>query len=172
VRVFNDRMEQVRMHTRIEPGKFSQILGAGGFSAPIPATCRHWRERAALLGDHCEQWARKAIDLRGPQALRSIMGLCNLVGHHSAAIIDHACKRAVAAGTYRFKDIRRLIGENTVQTGFVFAEKHPLIRDLGAYSEFFRTAATHHHQQNPSTYEPEHQTPRPATTPLRTARQS
>ncbi len=60
--------------------------------------------------------------------------------HHSAATIDHACKRAVAAGTYRFKDIRRLIGENAVQTSFAFAEKHPLIRDLGTYSEFVRNA--------------------------------
>ena len=82
-----------------------------------------------------------AIDLRGPQALRSIMGLCTLVSHHSAATIDHACKRAVAAGTYRFKDIRRLLGENAVQTGFAFAEKHPLIRDLGTYSDFLRSAA-------------------------------
>ena len=141
VRVFNDRMEAVQMHTRIEAGKFSRVLGAGGFSAPILASCRYWRERAALLGDHCEQWAGKAIDLRGPQAMRSIMGLCNLVRHHSAATIDHACKRAVAAGTYRFKDIRRLLGENAVQTGFAFAEKHPLIRDLGTYSDFLRSAA-------------------------------
>jgi transposase len=142
VRVFNDRMEQVQMHTRIEPGKFSRVLGAGGFSAPILTSCRHWRERAALLGDHCEQWAGKAIELRGPQAMRSIMGLCNLVRHHSPATIDHACKRAVVAGTYRFKDIRRLLGENAVQSGFAFAEKHPLIRDLNTYSDFLRSAAT------------------------------
>ena len=41
-----------------------------------------------------------AIDLRGPQALRSIVGLCNLIRHHSAATIDHACQRAIAAGAY------------------------------------------------------------------------
>jgi transposase len=166
VRIFNDRMEQVRMHTRLEPGKFSRVLGAGGFSAPILISCRRWRERAALLGDHCEEWARMTIDLRGPQALRSIMGLCGMVSRHSAATIDHACKRALAAGTYRFKDIRRLIGENAVQTGFAFAEKHPLIRDLGTYSEFVRNATTH---SNPPTYEPDHQTPCPATAPLGTA---
>lgn len=168
VRVFNDRMEQVRMHTRIEPGRFSQVLGAGGFSAPILTACRHWRERAALLGDHCEQWARQAIDLRGPQALRSIMGLCNLVSHHSAGAIDHACMRAMASGTYRFKDIRRLIGENAVQADFAFAEKHPLIRDLGTYAEFLRNATTHPHPNPPTppTYEPDHQTPCPATPSL------
>jgi hypothetical protein len=94
------------------------------------------------------------------------MGLCGMVSHHSASTIDHACKRALAAGTYRFKDIRRLIGENAVQTGFAFAEKHPLIRDLGTYSEFVRNATTH---PNPPTYEPDHQTPCPATAPLGTA---
>jgi transposase len=34
VRIFNERMEQIGMHTRQEPGKFSHSLGAGGFSAP------------------------------------------------------------------------------------------------------------------------------------------
>jgi transposase len=140
VRIFNDRMEQVQMHTRLEPGKFSRVLGAGGFSGSILSNCRRWRERAALLGDHCEQWAGKAIELRGPQALRSIMGLCNLIRHHSAATIDHACQRAIAAGAYGFKDVRRLLSENKVQTNFAFAEKHPLIRDLGTYSEFLRAA--------------------------------
>src|ERR1700724_4580465 len=35
VRIFNERMEQVGMHTRQEPGKFSHSLGAGGFRAPV-----------------------------------------------------------------------------------------------------------------------------------------
>jgi hypothetical protein len=168
VRIFNDRMEQVQMHTRLEPGKFSRVLGAGGFSGSILSNCRRWRERAALLGDHCEQWAGKAIELRGPQALRSIMGLCNLIRHHSAATIDHACQRAIISGAYGFKDVRRLLSEHKVQTNFAFAEKHPLIRDLSTYSEFLH-AATTNSPPTSSTYEPNHQTPRPATAPLRAA---
>jgi hypothetical protein len=140
-------------------------LGAGGFSAPILTSCQRWRERAALLGDHCEEWARQAIKLRGPQALRSIIGLCNLIKNHSAATIDHACQRAIASGTYRFKDVRRLLSENKVQTNFTFAEKHPLIRDLGTYSDFIRNA-TAHPPPNQTPYEPNDQTPCPATAPL------
>ena len=34
MRIFNERMEQVGMHTRQEPGKFSHFLGAGGLQCP------------------------------------------------------------------------------------------------------------------------------------------
>jgi hypothetical protein len=40
VRIFNERMEQVAMHTRIEAGKFSRSLGAGGLTAPVLSSCR------------------------------------------------------------------------------------------------------------------------------------
>jgi transposase len=136
VRLFNQRMEQVQIHTRIEPGKFSRILGAAGLSAPVLSSCRHWIGRAALLGERCGQWAQAAVDARGPEALRSIMGLCNLVKRHSAAVIDAACSKALSAGTRRLKDIQRLIGEPGEQGGFCFAQTHPLIRDLSTYADF------------------------------------
>lgn len=93
------------------------------------------------------------------------MGLCNLIRHRSAATIDHACQRAITSGWYGFKDVRRLLSGDKVQTNFAFAEKHPLIHDLGTYSDFLR-AATTYSPPIPSTYEPNHQTPCPATTPL------
>lgn len=54
VRIFNDRLEQVQIHLRLEPGKFSRILGVAGMSAPVLSSCRWWIGRAALLG---EAWA-------------------------------------------------------------------------------------------------------------------
>jgi hypothetical protein len=79
VKIFNERMEQVGMHTRQEPGKFSHSLGAGGFSAPVLSSCRYWVNRAAVLGEQCGRWAQSALDARGPESLRSTMGLCNLI---------------------------------------------------------------------------------------------
>jgi hypothetical protein len=46
VRIFNERMEQVGMHTRMEAGKFSRTLGAGGFSAPVLSS---WFGAVALM---------------------------------------------------------------------------------------------------------------------------
>ena len=142
MKIFNERMEQVGMHTRQEPGKFSHSLGAGGFSAPVLSSCRYWVNRAAVLGEQCGQWAQSALDARGPESLRSIMGLCNLIKKHSGAVLNAACAKALKAGTHRLKDVRRLIGELSEQTAFSFAQSHPLIRDLKTYSDF-----VNHHSQ-------------------------
>ena len=140
VRIFNDRLEQVQIHIRLEPGKFSRILGVAGMSAPVLSSCRWWIERASLLGEACGQWARASFDRRGPEALRSIMGLCGLIKKHTAATIDAACQKALKAGVRRLKDIKRLIGEPGEQGNFAFAQNHPLIRDLRTYSDFISSA--------------------------------
>lgn len=173
VRIFNDRLEQVQVHTRLEPGKFSRILGAQGMSRPVLASCRHWIDRASLLGNSCGKWAQDAVDARGPEALRSIMGLCDLVKKHTASSLDAACHKALAAGTRRLRDIRTLIGQAQEQPRFAFAENHPLIRDLTTYSEFISNHyANHpnHHHHEPATSDPQTTSTEPET--LGTAEQS
>jgi transposase len=156
VRIFNDRMEQVQMHVRIEPGKFSRNLGAGGFSAPVLSSCKYWVNRAAVLGEQCGQWAQASVDVRGPEALRSIMALCGMINKHSGASLDAACGKALKSGARRLKDIKRLIGEQDEQGTLKFAESHPLIRDLRIYTEFIN----HQHDQDPT----HHHDPHPQTT--------
>ncbi len=143
IRIFNERMEQVAMHTRIEAGKFSRSLGAGGWSAPVLSSCRYWINRTAVMGESCGDWARAAFNVRGPESLRAIMGLCELIKKHSAVALNTACAKAIKSGTYRLKDVRRLMGEQPEQTAFGFAESHPLIRDLKTYSDFINQ---HYHQ--------------------------
>jgi len=137
VRILNDRQEQVQMHTRLEPGKFSRTLGCGGMSHPVLVSCRLWVERVGMLGHWCQQWAQNSVDKRGPEALRSIMGLWGLRKTHAAASVNQACERAVGGGLNRLKDIKRLLGTpGEAQEQFSFQETHPLIRDLGVYAEF------------------------------------
>lgn len=75
------------MHTRLEPGKFSRTLGCGGMSHPVRVSCRLWVERVGMLGHWCRQWAQNSVDKRGPEALRSIMGLWGLRKTHAAAAV-------------------------------------------------------------------------------------
>ena len=154
VRIFNERMEQVQIHTRLEAGKFSRILGACGLSTPVLSSCRWWVQRAGMLGEACGQWAQASVDRRGPEALRSIMGLCNLAKKHTAAAIDAACEKALKAGIRRLKDIQRLLGQSSEQGNFAFVQNHPLIRDLKTYSDFIseqHPPANHHDEQYPQT---------------------
>jgi hypothetical protein len=74
------------------------------------------------------------------------MGLCDLIKQHSASAINNACAKALKAGTYRFKDLRRLLGQQSEQTVFAFADNHPLIRDLTVYSNFINQF--HSHEQH------------------------
>lgn len=136
VRIFNQKMQQVQIHSRVQAGCFSHVLGARGLHAPVIRSCRYWISRAAVIGEPCGQWAQEAFERRGAEALRSIMGLCALINQHSASAINIACSKALKAGTYRFKDLRRLIGQRSEQKDFAFAEHHPLIRDLMVYSDF------------------------------------
>jgi hypothetical protein len=168
VRLFNDRLEQIQFYTRMEPGKFSRILGSGGLSAPVVASCRYWIERVGMLGDHCQQWAQAAYDVRGPEALRSMMGLWNLSKKHSSYAIDTACRKAMAVGTKRLKDIERLMGQPAQQDTFDFTQKHPLIRDLKIYADFIGAHQTNHHQDHPS-YDQHTQTVCPQPAALGTA---
>ena len=136
-------MEQIQIHPRVEPGRFSRVLGAGGLHAPVISSCRYWISRAGVLGEQCSQWAQGAFELRGAESLPSIMGLCGLMRNHSATAINSACSKALKAGTYRFKDLRRLIGEQSEQRVFAFADNHPLIRDLTVYSHFINQFQSH-----------------------------
>ena len=88
------------------------------------------------------------VDARGPEAIRSLMGLWGLRKAHAAAALNQACQSAMASGTRRLKDIKRLLA-SPGERQMTFQESHPLIRDLGVYGEFITN--THHanHTQIP-----------------------
>ena len=106
-------------------------------SHPVLVSCRFWVERVGMLGRSCQQWAQGSVDRRGPEALRSIMGLWGLRKKHASASVNQACEQAVAGGLKRLQDIKRLLGTpGQRQEELAFQESHPLIRDLGVYGEF------------------------------------
>jgi hypothetical protein len=104
--------------------------------------------RASVLGEHCGQWAQAAAEARGPEAIRAIMGVCGLIEKHSAIALDAACAKALQNGCHSYKGIKALLGQETEQTHFGFAESHPLIRNLGTYSDFITQTQTQTQTQN------------------------
>jgi transposase len=143
VRIFNDRLEQVQIHQRVEPGKFSRSLGAVGWSAPVHASCRYWIDRAAVLGEACGAWAQELFDRRGAEAMRTIIAVCGLTRRHSGTALNRVCTHATAKGLWRYKDLQRLLERPAPaeQEELRFAESHPLIRDLQNYADFIEDQA-------------------------------
>lgn len=143
VRIINERHEQVQAHTVIEPGKFSRTLNCAGMSRPVLASCRYWSQRLGLLGSHCQAWAEASVERRGPEALRSLMGLWSLGKKHPSHRINQACQQALESGARRLKDIKRLLEQEApVQEALRFEETHPLIRDLSVYRDFIQENET------------------------------
>lgn len=135
IRIHNHRREQIAAHVRAEPGRFATA------EAHIHEHKRHgvergagyWLERCRLIGLATGQWAEAVHRQRGVHAIRSLQGLASLAKTHPADAIENAAERAALRGTFRLRDLRRLIGaqESVVQVDFL--QSHTLIRDMDAY---------------------------------------
>ena len=144
VRLLNDRMEQVACHTRLEPGKFSRCLGVRGLHGSIKQSADYWLSRAAALGEAAGRWAHRALEQRGAEAIRSIMGLCHLTDKRRAADIDAACAKAMdaAAGLPAYRAIKLMLESESDAPGQIqmeLREIDPIIRPLSAYADFIRS---------------------------------
>lgn len=141
VRIFNQRWEQVCLHTKLEPGQFTKVKGIGGGAGSLEQNISYWLRRAGELGQPCRDWAQGLVEHRGPIAIRSLMGLVQLTSDHSFKAINQACACALSRGAWRLRDVRALLGQPapSVQTHFGFAQSHPLIRNLAEYGVFIRT---------------------------------
>ena len=136
VRLFNQRMETIATHLRVQASRFATA------DEHLHPRKRHPVERGAdyllarcqLLGTHAGAWAQAMLQNRGPYHLRVLQGLLQLAGKHPVAQLERATGAALHHGAFRLADVKRLLeqGESVVQVDFLQA--HPLIRELSAYS--------------------------------------
>ena len=141
VRIFNQRWQQIALHPRQEPGKFSKPLGLGGGQGALDQQLDYWLKRARALGGPCGLWAQALLERRGPLGLRSVMGLVGLADHHSFKTVNDACASALSRGAWRLRDVRALLDQRhrEFQTHLAFSQSHPLIRNLAEYGVFIET---------------------------------
>lgn len=135
LRLYNTRREPIALHALAEPGKFTTD------PAHLHSRKRHLIERGAdYLLDRCRRigpltgtWAEAMHQTRGPQSLRVLQGLLHLAEKHPVPELEKAAGIATHHGTWRLRDLKRLLAlpGNVVQMDFL--ESHPLIRSLDAY---------------------------------------
>jgi hypothetical protein len=135
LRVYNTRREQIALHALAEPGQFTTD------PSHLHSRKRHIIERGAdylldrcrLIGPLTGTWAEAMHQTRGPQSLRVMQGLLQLAEKHPTVELEKAAGIATQHGTWRLRDLKRLLTlpGNVVQLDFL--ETHPLIRSLEAY---------------------------------------
>jgi transposase len=143
VHIFNRDLEEIVVHVRRPPGQFS-TLGAHLADKKISKVERGavWLlNKARFIGPQSARWAEAMLQARGIEGVRVLQGLLHLSERHPAEALERACTTALAHISYRLRTIRQLLKQQSQrQEVFDFMNEHPLVRDLGEYSQFVRQA--------------------------------
>ena len=139
VRIFNQRLEQIALHPRHEPGRFStqsQHLANRKISG-VERGAAWLLGKVRCLGPHSSRWAEAVIQQRGVEGVRVLQGLLALASRHPVAALERACDIALSHGAYHLRTLRALLARDAPrQEQFAFLQEHPLIRDLSTYGQF------------------------------------
>jgi hypothetical protein len=151
VRIFNHRWEQVTLHVRREPGRFSTL---GEHLAPekisgLERGAAYLLEKVRWIGPQAHQWAQAMLTARGIEGTRVLQGLLSLTKRHTHEALEKACEIALSHGAYRLRTLRRLLDRTAPpQIPLPFLEEHPIIRPLNDYAQVVARAI--HRQQDRS----------------------
>ena len=155
VRIFNHRWEQVALHVRHEPGRFStlgQHLAAEKISG-LERGAAHLLERVRRIGPQAQQWAQAMLTARGIEGTRVLQGLFSLAKRHTHQALEKACETALSHGAYRLRTLRQLVKRQAApQLPLAFLEEHPIIRPLDDYAQLV-ARVIHHQADRPSVSE-------------------
>jgi len=151
VRVFNSRLEQIAVHVRREPGRFS-TLGEHLVAEKINGIERGavWLlSKTESIGPQAQAWAEALLQTRGIEGLRVLQGLLALANRHTATELDQACQTALSYGAFRLRTIRQLLKRRgPTQEPLPFLDEHPIIRPLSDYGHWVRSALASHGGRN------------------------
>jgi transposase len=144
VRIFNDRMEQIALHPRKEPGGFStppEFIDPKKISGVEKGAAWLLSRVTTRLGPKSTAWAEAMIRTRGVEGVRVLLGLLSLSGRHPTSAIEHACEIAQGYGEYRLRTIRALLKRQAPKQELLpFVSDHPMIRSMSEYGQFVHDA--------------------------------
>jgi transposase len=141
--IYNQRMEQISVQSRKEPGQFStppeyiHSYKRSGVEDGAVALL----SRARRVGEHTARWAENMLQARGIEGVRGLLGLLALTKQHDAKAIERACQVAFSHGAWRLRIIRQLLKRDAPeQETFDFLAEHPIIRPLSDYGKLVSTS--------------------------------
>jgi transposase len=144
VRIFNDRMEQIALHPRKEPGGFStppEFIDPKKISGVEKGAAWLLRRVTTRLGPKSTTWAEAMIQARGVEGVRVLLGLLSLTGRHPTSAIEQACEIAQGYGEYHLRTIRALLKRQAPKQDLLpFVSEHPMIRPMSEYGQFVHDA--------------------------------
>lgn len=143
VRLYNRRLEQIAIHLKKEPGRFS-TLGphiASQKISGIEKGAEHLLKKADLVGPQTSRWASQMLLERGIEGVRVLVGLLSLTTRYPSEEVERACRIAADHHAWRLRHIRELLKRKPpCQQELEFIGEHPLIRPMSSYAEVVKRA--------------------------------
>jgi transposase len=137
VRIFNHRLEEIALHVRREPGRFSthaQHLADAKISG-VERGATYLLTQVSRIGPQAARWSQAMLQQRGIEGVRVLQGLLSLAKRHASADLERACATALSYGAYRLRTLRTLLQRQAPQPQqLTWIEEHPLIRPLSDYA--------------------------------------
>jgi transposase len=144
VRIYNERMQPIALHSKKEPGRFStppEYIASEKISNVERGAAWLLGKVAIRMGPHSTNWAEAMIRVRGVEGVRVLQGLLSLLGRHPLSAIERACEIAIDYGAYHLRTIRALIKRLAPQQELMpFLSDHPVIRPMAEYGQFVHDA--------------------------------
>ena len=169
VRIFNHRFQQIALHVRHEPGRFSTLgehLAIEKISG-IERGAEHLLRKVRFIGPQASDWAQSMLQERGIAGVRVLMGLASLAKRHPCDCIEQACEVALSYRAFHLRSVRQLIRRQAPkQQSLPLLEEHPLIRPLADYSQWLRTALATPSGEGPEAPGPSPEPPPPSLFPV------
>lgn len=146
VRVLDDKLRAIISHVRLEPGKFSECLGARGKPGEklTRSSCFWVAETEARIGETASQWAAALARQRPEMSIRVIQGLLGIAssGKHRSGDIEEACAAALDAGDFTLGYLKRWLESKASgqavyrQEQLELLEEHEMIRSMDVYQQY------------------------------------
>lgn len=139
VRVFNHRFEQIAVHARQEPGRFSTHSEhiASEKITGVERGAEWLLKKVRWVGPETARWAETMLVHRGIEGVRVLQGLLSLTKKHRSENLEEACAAAWRHQAYQLRTVRKLLERSAdKQEVFEFLDEHPLIRSMSEYGQF------------------------------------
>jgi transposase len=142
VHVFNDKFEEIAVHVKNAPGKFSTApahINSEKISL-VERGATALLRRASLIGVNANKWAQEMLQNRGIAGMRVLIGLLSLARRYGTKEIDSACECALSYGAFRLKAVRALLKHSQKQTTLEFIQEHAVIRGMAEYGRLVQVS--------------------------------
>jgi len=148
VRLFNQRFEQIAVHTRVAPGRFNTNRAhiADAKISGVERGAEYLLTQADRIGTPAATWARAMLEARGIEGIRVLQGFVSLTRKYPVPAINQASRTALTANLFRLRPLRELIKRHTEHTVTEFTEEHEIIRPLTDYGQY---VTSHRRKEDP-----------------------